>query len=1509
MLSLKKENTAGGYRCLLIFCTNTCLRKPLPEINDGKWLLTLECEDTGLMSEVQIMLTTSRGYWQMDGKVLSDRCPFYFYTKEKEELLLLLSEGMDTLKPSGKILLRNDESIKIGNAYTNQIFYECFSLMSAIHAQIICRENEKFIINTGQEGIYVNEKVLKGQKALYAGDRIDIYGLHLLVLREFIICVSFCGICRIAESRNLPVNTDAVRSAAEIQESFVERNCEKERALHTGKVEIIMPDKPSVGQTQPLFLSIGPMVTMIFPMLFMALFGSRYMEGMGSGFYYTSVVMSVCTAFLAVFWALVNRGYNGYCRRREKRERQRQYRDYLKGIEKYLTECQEENRLILEQRYPSLEKMYQEENGAVMVLWNRYYRQKDFLFIRLGIGEVDFQMQITRSGEKGEIQQGELAREAVELEKRFVTLTQAVVGVDLYENRQIGLIEQTGGREECVPKSNIKEVLLQILMQIVACHCYTEVKIVCFYRKERTMDREIAECLKWVPHCWSSDRKMRFLAGSDKEASEIIPFLARELVKGGSDEKKTITIPWYVVVVLDEELIAGEAFYQYLTETRAGCPVSTIFAGMLRETLPKSCRYFLMGKGRDGEVLKLGSDQVVREHLLLDTCSLSKAQKYVRKITGLKIRELKEDGLLPERIDFLQLYGCRRVEELESERRWQMARPEERIKAVIGCRAGGNLISLDVHEKFHGPHGLVAGTTGSGKSELLQTYLLSLAVSYSPADVNFFVIDYKGGGTGNFLKGLPHCAGVISNLSGKQIKRAMSAIASENKRRQKLLGEYRVNHIDVYSRLYREGKAVSPMPHLILVVDEFAELKKQEPEFMQEIISLAQVGRSLGMHLILATQKPAGTVDDKIWSNARFRLCLKVQDKQDSMDMLKNGDAAALTVPGQCYMQIGNQEYYELFQAGYCGGSYRENVNENVRAVLLSDTGRRKERKPIEDTSKARSQIQVLMDYINQVAEDNHYTAASSLWLPELPEKIVVKELRGQAQTEVEIVLGLCDDPENQRQFPFLYQPLLQGHLAVCGGPGSGKTTFLQTVLWQLCNEYQPWQVQVLIISMGQEGLLSFLNMPGCLGVLKEKRDEEVFLYHLEKLVKKRREQLAGISCYQYNQCGSDRLPYVFLVIDNYGSLGKELDEGQEEFILKLASEGISLGIYLILSATSINEIGSRIFEKIKVTAALELSDRYQYGDVLRQHYLPVFPEENKKGRGLCKADGNVLEFQGALAVGEMEDYKRIDLIKQAGRLKTGEWESEKMQLPSKFPVLPKKPVFHTLAKAYKWQDIKLPVGYCFATGEIQAVSPREAVCFLISGNDRTGRTNFLSCMIEGFLLLGGQAVIIDKGRRLKFFSDKTGITYLKDEEEVENWRKKISLPNENKAGLVGIFISDMGSFCHFLDQSGEMREERKAFWEQMAGGKKENFFLVGIYNPARDVYTAGNEFFREFIAWQWGICLGGNVAANRVFNFDDLNYTLQNRYEPPGTGYLKKGVGSATKKILLPVYEQEGKI
>ncbi|MCO7153580.1 FtsK/SpoIIIE domain-containing protein [Anaerobutyricum hallii] len=176
----------------------------------------------------------------------------------------------------------------------------------------------------------------------------------------------------------------------------------------------------------------------------------------------------------------------------------------------------------------------------------------------------------------------------------------------------------------------------------------------------------------------------------------------------------------------------------------------------------------------------------------------------------------------------------------------------------------------------------------------------------------------------------------------------MVSIKSENKRRQRIFKECKVNNINDYTRLFNSGSVNEPIPHLLIIIDEFAELKKAEPEFMQELISVAQVGRSLGVHLLLATQKPGGVVDDKIWSNSRFRICLKVQEREDSMDMLHNMDACQITQTGRGYLQVGNNEVYELFQAGWSGALFQQEDTEVAACLVQTDGTIYKRRKNAE---------------------------------------------------------------------------------------------------------------------------------------------------------------------------------------------------------------------------------------------------------------------------------------------------------------------------------------------------------------------------------------------------------------------------------------------------------------------------------------------------------------------------------------------------------------------------------
>ena len=223
----------------------------------------------------------------------------------------------------------------------------------------------------------------------------------------------------------------------------------------------------------------------------------------------------------------------------------------------------------------------------------------------------------------------------------------------------------------------------------------------------------------------------------------------------------------------------------------------------------------------------------------------------------------------------MEMYGAETFSDLQVLQKWQQNAPYKSLAVPIGLRGKEDLVYLNLHEKAHGPHGLIAGTTGSGKSETIQSYILSLAVNFHPHDVAFLLIDYKGGGMANLFKNLPHLLGTITNLDGVQSMRALASINAEIHRRERLFREFEVNHINQYQKKFKNGEATEPLPHLFLISDEFAELKVNQPDFIKELVSIARVGRSLGVHLILATQKPSGVVDDQIWSNSRFKLALK----------------------------------------------------------------------------------------------------------------------------------------------------------------------------------------------------------------------------------------------------------------------------------------------------------------------------------------------------------------------------------------------------------------------------------------------------------------------------------------------------------------------------------------------------------------------------------------------------------------------------------------------------------
>lgn len=1433
----------------------------------------------------------------VNGKELPREGFLFETTQAKEIILITASVGKSKWLPCGRLPLEEGTTVKLGKAYQNEVFYQGCSFGKDRQITISCVREEIRLAHTGGKemlpGIYVNGRRAKETELLQKGDRVEWFGMTVLILPGLLVCSAAYGNMRVAEGRKkLPVWQRERKDAEEItaEERTKTYIClpTEERELCREEIELELPEPEKEAGRIPLFLTIGQAATMMLPMLFMAFWSSRFMKQEGNGYYRMSVVMAVSSALVAVLWGITQGSYQKKVSRRERKRKREHYREYLRKLEQYVTEGMQINREILEKKYPSPEIFLEEKEGVRICRKQTAVRQQHF--IRLGIGACVNPIQMKLPGRKRELNQDILAEEAFALAERCKLIQRVPMGISLGQLSRAGF---TG--------DGVYFVLLQALLQLAAHERGENLKIVFFYQERKEEERKIADCLKWLPQLWSEEGRIRFLAGNEKEAGEILPFLTEEMKRRKESKEAEI---FYLFIIANEELLRGEGLYQLLKKGGKEEGSCTIFVNKKREMLPEDCDCLVV-KEKEKDELLLWEEQGLKKCAIhLEECSFLQAEGYMRRMAGAAEPERKSGHGTSEKISFLGLFFCQNVKELGCLKRWRENRTGDRIRVPIGMGKGEKLIYLDIHEKFHGPHGIVAGTTGSGKSELLQTYLLSLSVSFSPEDVNFFIIDYKGGGMGNSLKALPHCAGVVSNLSGRQIKRALSAIKSENIRRQRLFAEARVSHVEDYGALYRRGEVKQPIPHLILVVDEFAELKKEEPEFMQEIISVAQVGRSLGVHLILATQKPSGTVDDKIWSNTRFRLCLRVADRQDSQDMLHKPEAAYLTAAGQCYLQVGNDEIFELFQTGYAKAPHTPEEKEGETVLLVSGTGRRiGEKRKV--TEEKETQLEAVSSYINKLAEKTDYKRAVNLWLPELPSVLALEETEetDRKNEEIRLCTGLCDDTERQEQYPVYYEPVQQGNLCLCGAPASGKSTFLQTLLWQLCTRYTPEQVQFLLAFSDCGGVSCFEETTHCLGSLKTEKDAECFFFQLEALFEKRKKYFEEVSFSQCRKYGKESMSCLLLFLDGYGAFRRFTKERYADFLEKLAEEGERCGIYLIVTAlgTGNGEMPAAMMEKMKVTMCLGMSDAYQYSDILRQYHMTVLPEEGKKGRGLCRVNERILEFQAPLLSAEPEEYARIRKIKELER-KQKKLYGKSLQ---RFRTIPKKPEYHFLCQEFfstkqKTEKAAVPFGYEIKSGLICSLSLEKPWTFCVSGEEGSGRRNLLYCLICGLTKAGRKVVVLDENG---IFADpelRKEVILMQRKEEWENRIAEMSKSERKEGGEENEkrrMRHDRICLCICSPVSFSERYEKNGL----------EFDKIVLISKDEEARLMGTTLWKEMEQRQTGIHLGGDAGNQRLLSFRDLSYGQLNQWEMAGVGYLKSGPGAGTVRVQIPLYGKAG--
>lgn len=668
--------------------------------------------------------------------------------------------------------------------------------------------------------------------------------------------------------------------------------------------------------------------------------------------------------------------------------------------------------------------------------------------------------------------------------------------------------------------------------------------------------------------------------------------------------------------------------------------------------LPKECKTVIDVAGENSKVFDRTDITGWSQPFLPEYHAEISARDVAVMLANIKLDQSDKAFALPGMMTFLEMCKVDRIEHLNPLEKWKQNNPVNSLQAPIGVTTKGDYFYLDLHEKYHGPHGLIAGMTGSGKSEFIMTFILSLALNYHPHEVAFILIDYKGGGMANAFANLPHLAGTITNLDGAAITRSLVSIESELKRRQAIFSktseEVDISNIDIYKyqKLYREGVVKEPLQHLFIISDEFAELKTQEPEFMAQLVSAARIGRSLGIHLILATQKPSGVVDDQIWSNSRFRIALKVQSEADSNDMIKKPLAAALVEKGRFYVQVGFDEIFELGQSAWSGAPYLpdggavESVDDKV--VFIDRLGRRvrefsptQAAAPVVQEKNPPKQLDEITKYIEALAKEEGIFIRP-LWLEPIKPVILLDEVAEKYAYKSEPysfkpVIGEYDIPAQQSQNIFTIDIMSTGNILLYGSAGSGKTIFLVTLITSLIKHHTSQEINMYIMDFESETLRCFSKAPQVGDVVLISETEKItnLFKMIDDTIEIRKKLYAdyGGSYDSYlHQGGKD--PCMLILMHNYPVFAEAFEDMAFEDLVQLTRDCTKYGVYFLLTTSGVSDIRYKLSQNFAGMYSMQMNDQDDYNFIFGGNEK-VYPGKHP-GRGVLKLDSNLFEFQTA---------------------------------------------------------------------------------------------------------------------------------------------------------------------------------------------------------------------------------------------------------------------------------------
>lgn len=1134
---------------------------------------------------------------------------------------------------------------------------------------------------------------------------------------------------------------------------FFQRSPRTYPSLPNEEVEIQSPPAKPAQATSSLVATLLPFG---FTLLGIGL-SVAFLSGNNASFLLLSLPLTAGSAMLGMLnYFNERRRY-----RREIERREALYHQHLREVRHKLEDLAEQQRRAALEIHPAPQQClviaHRQHPDLARHLWERSSglerpRDPDFLEVRVGVGALPSIFAVKGPPRPAQIGEAdELYLQAARLAAEFRQVEGMPIALPL---GKLGAVGFSG------PRSLLLEHLRAVLVSLFTLHAPTEVKLVALLPAAELREWE---WIRWLPHIWDEERKRRYIAITAEESRALLaalfPLIQRRALSSPSQGETYGQT--YVF------LFADPALYQVSNDTSVIGPLMhlaltrgpeigayAIFLHDRLDALPAGCGATVdLEKGQ----LRLIGPPTQEISFQADYLSLPQADAFARSLAPLRLKAITPQTDLPSRLSLLELLRISDVSQLPLASLWNARDSHQSLEVPLGIESGGGTVFInfqDTANRGDGSHAMIGGTTGTGKTRFLQTLILLLAAHHHPHDLNFILIDYKGGDLLQGLEELPHVVGTLANLEKASqqallIERLFVCLEAELRRRRNLLGGRNINE---YQRAHLQGRQPIPLPHLFVVIDEFAEMIRNSPDkaaMTKRLLSIGATGRSLGVHLVLATQDPSGVVNDELRNNINIRICLRMGSREASIAMLRRPDAfeyISSAQVGRAYLQVGNDDRFTLFQVAWGGDPYLPSGSAYGEIAEVSLDGKRRPIRASLPLKEHLTQMMALAHHIRQTAQQLGLQPLKSPLSPPLREVIYLDELRTappawdgngwNAPTSPEEwlapLIGQIDDPANQAQDPLRLPLGREGHLALFGEPGSGKTTFIYTLVTSLALTHTPADLHLYLLDFSGQRLIPLKGFPHVGDVFLSddlERIRRLFRF-LKSELQERKTRFAhlGVSnLSDYRALSGEKLPAFVIILEDYAAFNKvcsNLAPDLDDDLASLVRDGGSYGLHFVLTLTAPTELKPRLANAISFTAAFHLTS----GD----YSMAVGPTGGMTpaaipGRGLLRGP---LEFQTALPVRGQNDAERALALKALTEAMNVSWQGARPRAFAPLPAI--LPLSHVLSFSSQVTEapeagLAAPLGlYYDDPDQIFRVSLNDGPYFIVAGPPQSGKTTLL---------------------------------------------------------------------------------------------------------------------------------------------------------------------------------------